>query len=104
MKVLLVFDQVEHVDYYMLDVTPEELVILERAHGNYGGTINLSEETELAIDFVNSALTKPQYDSYYDNGAEAWHAKWRKYQVEIRNKHDVDISDCERLIHTGFVP
>jgi hypothetical protein len=103
MSVLLVWNMIEDVRYYLLPKKileeDDSIKVLDVANTHY---INIDNEGEIdvALSIINNALSEEK-SSCDPNVSEIWYSIWSKYKVDVRDLKDVHIT---HVFECGFYP
>lgn len=103
-KAILIFDQVDAEPmFYAVDATDEELAVMSLAHGQYINSCNMTSESEMALDCLNSALCDPKSKTYYDGIPADWHGKWHANKIDSEQPISIP-AGAKQIFYFGFLP
>jgi hypothetical protein len=106
MSVLLVWNCIETLDYYLLPDMVEDngqlnpkLKILEDVDGCYINDCGNTGKQDRLLNLVSNAVSHP--DNLMPEKDTSWNSIWTEYKVELKDLKEVDIShvyECGWLI------
>ncbi|WP_155635566.1 hypothetical protein [Burkholderia territorii] len=83
MKVLLVYQNVpESTDWYVIEnPSPDELSVLNSAHGSFANAVGTSPVAEAALELIGAALSVSEHCDYLQGQARSWIGVWRSKAI-----------------------
>ena len=83
MKVLLIYQNVpESVDWYVVEnPSPDQLSVLNSAHGHFVNDVATSAVAEAALDLISAALALAEHCNHLEGQARSWIGIWRSKSI-----------------------